>query len=146
MQGQTEFLQQVPVLGGYRHQHLLPRQSANFSADQDMHREHAVHAGVCLVMSLMKDGSLEDRLFLDPSLRRHLGRLSDMAGVLGAPAGTHEPLTGIQWLSVLFNVVKGLQYLHTPDSDIFKPVIMHRDIKPRNIVLDTDLHARLTGP
>ena len=141
MQGQAEFLQEVQVLGGCRHENLLPL--IGFSADQGMHREHA---GVCLVMPLMKGGSLEDRLFLDPSARRRLARLSDMAGVAGAPAGIHEPLTGIQRLSVLFGAVKGLEYLHTPDPALFKPAIMHRDIKPSNIVLDTDLHARLAGP
>ena len=119
MQGQTEFLQEIQVLGGCRHENLLPL--IGFSADQGMHREHA---GVRLVMPLMKDGSLEARLFLDPPARRRLGRLSDMAGVAGAPAGIHEPLTGIQRLSVLFDAVKGLQCLHTPDPDIFKPVIM----------------------
>ena len=65
MQGQPEFLQEVQVLGGCRHENLLPL--IGFSADQGMHREHA---GVCLVMPLMKGGSLEDILFLDPSVPR----------------------------------------------------------------------------
>jgi len=99
-----------------------------FSSDQGIHHEHA---GVCLVLPLIKHGSLEERLFLDPSACRRLGRLSDMTGVAGAPAGIHEPLTGTQRLSVLFGAVKGLEYLHTPDPAIFKPVIMHRDIKSR---------------
>jgi serine/threonine protein kinase len=141
MQGQSEFLQEVQVLGGCRHENLLPL--IGFSADQGMHHEHA---GVCLVMPLMKGGSLQDRLFLDTSARSRLSRLSDMAGVAGgAPADVHEALTGIERLSVLFGAVKGLEYLHTPDPAIFKPVIMHRDIKPSNIVLDADLHARLAG-
>ena len=143
MQGQNEFLQEIQVLGGCRHENLLPL--IGFSADQGVHHEHE-HAGVCLVMPLMKGGSLEDRLFLDTSARRRLGRLSDVAGVAGAPADVYEALTGIQRLSVLFGAVKGLEFLHTPDPAIFKPVIMHRDIKPSNIVLDADLHARLAGP
>ena len=52
MQGQTEFLQEVQVLGGCRHENLLPL--IGFSTDQGMHREHA---GVCLVMPLMKGGT-----------------------------------------------------------------------------------------
>jgi serine/threonine protein kinase len=112
-----------------------------FSADQGIHRDHA---GVCLVMPLMKGGSLEDRLFLDASARRRLGRLSDMSSV--APAGILEPLTAIQRLSVLFGAVKGLEYLHTPDPATFKSVIMHRDIKPSNVLLDGDLIPRLAGP
>ncbi len=141
MQGQTEFLQEVQVLGGCRHENLLPL--IGFSADQGVQHEHHEHAGVCLVMPLMKGGSLEDRLFLDTSARRRLGRLSDMSSV--APAGILEPLTAIQRLSVLFGAVKGLEFLHTSDPATFKPVIMHRDIKPSNIVLDADLHARLAG-
>ena len=111
MQGETEFLQEVQVLGGCRHENLLPL--IGFSADQGVHHEHE-HAGVCLVMPLMKGGSLEDRLFLDTSARRRLGRLSDVAGVAGAPVDVHEALTGIQRLSVLFGAVKGLEYLHAP--------------------------------
>ena len=139
MQGETEFLQEVQVLGGCRHENLLPLMG--FSADQGIHRDHA---GVCLVMPLMKGGSLEDRLFLDASARRRLGRLSDMSSV--APAGILEPLTAIQRLSVLFGAVKGLEYLHTPDPATFKSVIMHRDIKPSNVLLDGDLIPRLAGP
>ena len=140
MQGQSEFLQEVQVLGGCRHENLLPL--IGFSADEGVQHEHA---GVCLVMPLMKGGSLEDRLFLDTSARRRLGRLSDVAGLAGAPVHVHEALTGIQRLSVLFGAVKGLEFLHTSDPVTFKPVIMHRDIKPSNIVLDADLHARLAG-
>ena len=133
-----QLVQEIQVLGGCRHENLLPL--IGFSADQGVHHEHE-HAGVCLVMPLMKGGSLEDRLFLDTSARRRLGRLSDVAGVAGAPVDVHEALTGIQRLSVLFGAVKGLEFLHTPDPAIFKPVIMHRDINPSNIVLDADLHA-----
>ena len=61
MQGQTEFLEEVQVLGGCRHENLLPL--IGFSADQGMHREHA---GVCLVMPLMKGGSLEDKSLSRP--------------------------------------------------------------------------------
>ena len=79
----------MQVLGGCRHENLLPL--IGFSADEGVQHEHA---GVCLVMPLMKGGSLEDRLFLDPSARRRLGRLSDVAGVGGAPVDVHEGLTG----------------------------------------------------
>ena len=97
-------------------------------------------------LPFMKGDSLEDRLFLDTSTCRRLGRLLDVTGVAGVPVDVHETLTGIQRLSVLFGAVKGLEFLHTPDPVIFKPMIMHRDIKPSNIVLDADLHACLAGP
>jgi hypothetical protein len=50
---QGEFLQEIQVLGGCRHENLLPL--IGFSADQGVHHEHE-HAGVCLVMPLMKGG------------------------------------------------------------------------------------------
>ena len=50
MQGQTEFLQEIQVLGGCRQENLLPL--IGFSADQGIHHKHA---GVCLVMPLMKN-------------------------------------------------------------------------------------------
>jgi hypothetical protein len=51
MQGQTEFLKEVQVLGGCRHENLLPL--IGFSADQGMHHEHA---GVCVSRHAAHEG------------------------------------------------------------------------------------------
>jgi len=59
MQGQREFLQELQVLGGCRHENLLPL--LGFSADRAP--GGAGGGGVCLVSPLMRGGSLEDRLF-----------------------------------------------------------------------------------
>jgi serine/threonine protein kinase len=126
MQGHTEFLQEVQVLGACRHQNLTPL--LGFAADT---------GGVCLVTPLMKGGSLEDRLIQDVTARQRLSKLP------GAPAGGFEPLSWLERLAVAVDVVAGLLYLHTPDPYTHKPTILHCDMKPSNILLDQDKRARL---
>ena len=43
-------------------------------------------------------------------------------------------------------VASALVYLHTEDTTRHKPVILHRDVKPANVLLDHRLHARLADP
>ena len=133
MQGQTEFLQELQVLGACRHEHLTPL--LGFAADTGNREDQA--GGVCLVTPLMKGGSLEDRILLDDPARRRLDRLP------GAPAGGFDPLSWRQRLAVALGAVRGLLFLHTPDPDTHKPVILHHDVKLSNILLDADGHARL---
>jgi hypothetical protein len=136
MQGHTEFLQEVQVLGACRHETLVPL--LGFAADTGPSGSNpGAHAGVCLVTPLMKGGNLEDRLLLDDPAQRRLSKLP------GAPAGGFKPLSWHERLTVAVNVVTGLLYLHTPDAAAHKPLILHRDIKPSNILLDRDGHARL---
>ena len=132
MQGQTEFLQEVQVLGACRHENLLPL--LGFSADRGAGQQGE---GVCLVTPLCKGGSLEDRLFLDPAACRRLAMLP------GAPENGFEPLGWQQLLAASVAALRGLEYLHTPDPATHKPAILHRDIKPSNILLDLDGGARL---
>ena len=85
MQGQTEFLREIQVLGACRHPNLLPL--LGFSADRGAGQQGE---GVCLVTPLMRGGSLEDRLFLDRddgSARRRLEMMP------GAPENGFAPLT-----------------------------------------------------
>jgi len=132
MQGQTEFLQEVQVLGACRHKNLTPL--LGFAADAG---PSGAHCGVCLVTPLMRGGSLADRLTLDGEAR---GRLSKLPG---APAGGFAPLSWQQRLVVAVDAVRGLLFLHTPDADTHRPAILHHDLKPSNILLDLDGHARL---
>ncbi|KAL3504258.1 hypothetical protein ACH5RR_034099 [Cinchona calisaya] len=70
-----------------------------------------------LVYDFMPNGSLDDRLF---NLEKN-------------------PLTWPQRKSVILDVAKGLSYLHYG----IKPAIYHRDIKATNILLDSDMKARV---
>jgi len=132
MQGHAEFLQEVQVLGACRHENVLTL--IGFSADRGVTQEQD---GVCLVTSLMKGGSLDDRLLLGAAARCRLDKMP------GAPLAGWAPLTWQERVLVLLDALKGLDYLHTPDPATHKPKILHRDIKPSNILLDADLHARL---
>ncbi|KAL3679194.1 hypothetical protein R1sor_022150 [Riccia sorocarpa] len=50
-----------------------------------------------------------------------------------------SPLTWAQRLKICVGVAKGLSYLH----EELQPKIIHRDIKPQNILLDKDLNAKI---
>ena len=47
-------------------------------------------------------------------------------------------------LKIAVGIVDALLFLHTPHESINKPQIIHRDVKPENILLDNDYNARLT--
>ena len=51
------------------------------------------------------------------------------------------PLSWQQRLQIVREASEALIYLHTPTAA--KPRIVHRDVKPANILLDANLHARL---
>ena len=72
----------------------------------------------------------------------HVQRLSKLPGVA---AGGFEPLSWQERLTVAIDIVTGLLYLHTPDPDTHKPPILHRDMKPSNILLNLDKRARLAN-
>ena len=67
MQGHAEFVQELQVLGGCRHEHILPL--LGFCASKGMIKGQD---GVSLVLPLMAGGSLQDRLFLDEAARQRL--------------------------------------------------------------------------
>ena len=125
MQGETEFMHEMQMLGGCKHENVV--KLTGLCAEEI----------ICLVTPLMKGGSLEDRLFLDVQAQQ---RLAMMPGV---PENGFLPLTWQQRLRIALDAVRGLEYLHTADETTYKPVIFHRDIKPSNILLDRDGNARL---
>ena len=124
MQGTTELLQEVVVLGGCLHAHVLPL--FGFSAD----------GAFCVVTVLMCGGSLQDRIF---PLAEGASRRLELVGAGARPAA----LVWAGRLRVGAEVAAALEYLHTADAAAHKPAILHRDLKPANVLLDADLHARL---
>jgi serine/threonine protein kinase len=131
MQGQLEFLQEVQVLGGCHHENLL--RLLAFSADRAPQR---AGGSVCLVSPLMRGGSLEDRLF--PRAHGASARLA-LLGAAPQPA----PLPWDVRLRICAQIASGLEYLHAVEAETHKPQVFHRDVKPANVLLDDDLHARL---
>jgi serine/threonine protein kinase len=124
MQGNSEFLQEVQVLGGCWHPNLLPL--FGFSFDRVF----------CVITVIMRGGCLEDRMF---PLAEGAARRLELVGAGVQPAA-------LMWtvrLRVGAEIAAGLEYLHTPDAAAHKPAILHRDLKPANVLLDADLHARL---
>lgn len=60
----------------------------------------------------------------------------------GSLAGLLQPQCPRPWpliCRLLQEVVLGMCYLHSQD-----PVLLHRDLKPSNVLLDSDLHAKVS--
>ena len=120
-QGVSELWDEVQILLTCRHENLLPLLGYNWDQQPS------------LVFPLMEGGSLDDRLLLTPSALQRLASLGF----------EHEPppLTWRERLRIVRDVTRALVYLHTPSGH--KSVVLHRDVKPSNILLDKQLNAKL---
>jgi len=133
-QNPVEVLGKIQVLGGSRHECLLPLWA--FSADAAIGHGDTP-TGPCLVSPFLAGGSLQDRLFPDSEGARR--RYEIMFG----HEGTFQLLCWIDRLRICISCLKGLAYLHSSSASDSKPSWCHRNLKPHNILLDCDLHARL---
>ena len=123
-QGLMHLQREVAILRTCSHENLLPLVGFCFEARSR-----------CLVSPLCRGGSLDDRLLPSELGRQRLG----MLGYVQPP----PPLSWRERLRILRDAARGLVYLHTPSADGSKPVVLHRDVKPQNILLTEQLGVRL---
>ena len=123
----TEFCNEVEIISNLKHRNLVPLRGCCVVDDGDEgYVENASQR--YLVYEYMPNGNLEDHLFLKWGNGNENGN------------GTaKKPLTWPQRKSIILDVAKGLAYLHYG----VKPAIFHRDVKATNILLDTDMRARV---
>lgn len=77
-----------------------------------------------------------DRIFRDGAARRRLRLVCD--------DDNPPDLTWKQRVEILAGVARGIEYLHTADDrSSRKKEVLHRDVKPANVLLDRDLKPRL---
>jgi serine/threonine protein kinase len=119
-QGSKEFLKEVNVLSQYQHPNLLPLIGFCISKEE-------THYFCALVYPRMRV-SLEDAL-QSPQRRRR------------AQQAREEVLSASDRLAIALDAASGLAYLHSSQR---KNVILHRDIKSSNILLDTENRARVS--
>ncbi|KAI9076701.1 hypothetical protein K1719_041341 [Acacia pycnantha] len=108
LQGEREFHNELFFASRLHSQHVVS--AIGFSSDRNRRR-------FLLVYELMHNGNLQDAL-----LHRKCPELLDWK----------------KRFSVIVDIVKGIQYLHSCD-----PPVIHGDIKPSNILLDSSLSARI---
>ena len=118
---------EIWLLGKCRHENLLPL--LGYCLDR---------RALCLVYPLMAGGNLDDRLCRSPEALQRLSLL-DPLGM--PPRGAGAPLSWRERLRILRDAARALSYLHAPVGA--KGVVLHRDVKPTNILLDEHLNARL---
>ena len=120
--GISSLMNELQALASCRHENILPVLGFCFERGFE-----------CLISPLMTGGSLDDRLFFasQRSSQRTLDKLEACA----------IPLTWQERLRILRDVARALCYLHTSTTN--KQTIIHRDVKPSNILLDSALNAKL---
>ncbi|GBG92864.1 hypothetical protein CBR_g57544 [Chara braunii] len=117
-----QFISEVNALSGLNHANLISLVG------------YCVEGGHCvLVYPFFGGGSLHDRLFLKPSSEPGADPPPE------EPPRAFRPLTLQERMSIIFQVAKGLCYLHYAA----RPPIIHRDIKSNNILLGTGSGERL---
>ena len=117
-QGEDEINREVELLSRCHHRNLMPL----FAYCLD-------RSALCLVYPLAVGGSLLDRLILTNDAKSRLALLG---------CANPSPLPWRLRCRILCEALRGLSYLHG-----LTPQVLHRDVKPPNVLLDEDGHARL---
>ncbi|KAL1818910.1 hypothetical protein ACET3Z_013779 [Daucus carota] len=109
-----EFTNEAEIISKIRHRNLLALRG--FCVESDAIKGNRRY----LVYDYMSNGSLDEHLFYEEG-------------------NTRKPLDWPLRKNIIIDVAKGLAYLHYG----IKPAIYHRDIKTTNILLDSEMKARL---
>ncbi|KAK1373667.1 Protein kinase domain-containing protein [Heracleum sosnowskyi] len=112
-----EFTNEAEIISKIRHRNLLALRG--FCVESDAVKGNRRY----LVYDYMSNGSLDEHLF-DYEQGNSIGK---------------QPLDWPLRKNIIIDVAKGLAYLHYG----IKPAIYHRDIKTTNILLDSEMKARL---
>ncbi|CAN1288328.1 Probable receptor-like protein kinase At1g11050 [Linum perenne] len=123
-EGDAEFRNEIEIISNLKHRNLVPLRGCCVIDDDD----DEDHSRRYLVYDYMENGNLDDHLF--PSGKR---------SVSGSASAASERLNWDQRKNIILDVAKGLAYLHHG----VKPAIYHRDIKGTNILLDSEMRARV---
>ncbi|KAF6137622.1 hypothetical protein GIB67_036205 [Kingdonia uniflora] len=115
-QGNTEFCNEVEIISTLKHRNLLPLRGCCVN-DKDYDEGEGMQW--YLVYDYMPNGNLDDHIFL-----------AEKKG---------KTLSWPQRKGIILDVAKGLGYLHYG----VKPAIYHRDVKATNILLDSEMRARV---
>ena len=120
---------EIRLLSKCRHENLLPL--LGYCLDT---------RALSLVYPLMTGGNLDDRLHRSAEARERIALLRPAAAA-GSAATDLPALTWRERLRVVRDATRALVYLHTPTPT--KGVVLHRDVKGANILLDGLLNAKL---
>ncbi|KAL9663688.1 hypothetical protein QQ045_019079 [Rhodiola kirilowii] len=111
-----DFANEVGIISKIRHRNLLPLRGCCVTSD-DLNGKRRF-----LIYDYMSRGSLGENL-----------------GLTASDMNPRKKLTWPQRKSIVLDVAKGLAYLHYG----IKPAIFHRDIKATNVLLDSDMKAKV---
>lgn len=112
-----DFLAEVSIINRLRHKNVVPLVGWSYHKGEPL-----------LIYEYMKNGSLDQHLF-----RR---------GGDGEQRHQQEETSIRQWhtrYSIVRDIATGLHYVHHEHE----PMVLHRDIKASNIMLDSNFHARV---
>lgn len=119
----SDFQNEVEIISNLRHRNLVPLKGCCM-VDETVNADDYGGKQRYLVYEYMLNGNLDDHLFQNPT---------NQSGLL------RNSLTWPQRKCIILDVARGLAYLHHG----IKPAIYHRDIKATNILLDSDMRARV---
>lgn len=114
-EGDEEFINEAEIISKIRHRNLLSLRGFCVTSDPINGKRRY------LVYDFMSNGSLDDHLFNHKQSQ------------------TRSQLSWPQRKNIILDVAKGLAYLHYG----IKPAIFHRDIKATNVLIDSEMKAKV---